>query len=118
LAGITENLSVFAANGTLDFWVNTTYPGKIEIGISTDTQDRETQEAYLQIQPGQYGYCSTGNWCQVSIPLKDFVAVNPKLDLSLVLARFIIADRYAYTGKPAGSSLTARIRVDKLSWQR
>ena len=90
----------------LNFQISTTYPGKIEIGISTDTQDREPQEAYLQIQPGDYGYCNTGAWCKVSIPLSDFPAVNPKLDLSLVLSRFIIADRYAFTGKPEQPGIT------------
>ena len=113
-----ENLSGFAATGSLNFMVSTTYPGKIEIGISTDTADREPQEAFLQIAPGQYGYCSTGAWCTVKIPLKDFLAVNPKLDLSLVLSRLVIADRYAYTGKPAGSGVTTRVLLDGVYWER
>ena len=112
----TDNLSGYAATGTLNFWVSTTYPGKIEIGISTDTQDRDPQEAYLQIQPGNYGYCNTGAWCQVSIPLKDFVAKNPKLDLSLVLARFIIADVYSRTGNAPGS--TAKLTLDGIYWSK
>lgn len=112
----TDNLSEYAANGTLNFWISTTYPGKIEIGISTDTQDREPQEAYLQIQPGNYGYCNTGAWCQVSIPLADFVAKNPNLDLSLVLARFIISDVYSRTGNSAGS--TAKIYIDGIRWSK
>ena len=112
----TENLSGYAATGTLKFWINTTYPGKIEIGISTDTADREAQEAFLVIQPGNYGYCSTGAWCQVSIPLADFVAKNPKLDLSLVLARFIISDVYSRTGNAPGS--TARLYIDGIHWAK
>jgi hypothetical protein len=111
----TDNLSNYAA-GTVNFWISTTYPGKIEIGISSDTQDRETQEADLQIQPGMYGYCNTGAWCQVSIPVKDFVAKNPKLDLSLVLSRFIIADVYARTGNAPGS--TAKLSIDAIGWSR
>ncbi len=114
----TENLSGFAAAGSLNFWVSTTYPGKIEIGISSDTQDREPQEAFLQIAPGSYGYCNTGTWCRVSIPLKDFLVANSKLDLSLVLARFMIADRYAYTGKSPGAGLTTRLLLDNISWDR
>lgn len=114
----TENLSGFATSGSLNFWVNTTYPGKIEIGISTDTQDREPQEAFLQIAPGSYGYCNSGTWCRVSIPLKDFLAVNSKLDLALVLARFMIADRYAYTGKSSGAGVTTRLLLDDISWDR
>lgn len=116
LNGATDNLSDYAATGTLNFWVRTTYPGKIEIGISTDTQDREPQEAYLQLQPGNYGYCSTGAWCLVSIPLTDFVAKNPKLDLSLVLSRFIISDVYARTGNAPGS--TAKLTIDGVHWAK
>jgi exo-beta-1,3-glucanase (GH17 family) len=112
----TDNLSNYAATGTLNFWISTTYPGKIEIGISTDTQDRVTQQAYLQIQPGNYGYCNTGAWCSVSIPLKDFLAKNPNLDLSLVLSRFIISDVYSETGNTAGS--TAKITIDNVRWSK
>ena len=115
-SSVTDNLSGYAANGTLHFWISTTYPGKIEIGISTDTQDRVTQEAYLQIEPGMYGYCSTGAWCSVSIPLKDFVAKNPNLDLSLVLSRFIISDVYSRTGNTAGS--TAKLTIDNIRWSK
>jgi exo-beta-1,3-glucanase (GH17 family) len=114
--GSADNLSNYAAAGTLNFWVSTTYPGKIEIGISTDTLDRDPQEAYLQIQPGQYGYCNTGAWCRVSIPLRDFIAANPKLDLSLVLSRLIIADVYARTGNTPGS--TAKVYLDGIHWSK
>ena len=114
--GSTDNLSNYAATGTLNVWINTTYPGKIEIGISTDTQDREAQEAFLLIQPGNYGYCSTGAWCQVSIPIRDFVAKNPKLDLSLVLSRFIISDVYSRTGNAPGS--TAKLYIDGIYWAK
>lgn len=117
-SGVTENLSAFAAGGTIDFLVSTTYPGQIEIGISTDTQDREAQEAFLQIGPGDYGYCNTGAWCAVSIPLSAFQAANPKLDLSLVLSRIIIADRYAFTGKPNNAGITNPIFVDAIRWSR
>ncbi len=114
--GSTDNLSEYAATGRVNFWISTSYPGKIEIGISTDTQDREAQEAYLQLQPGNYGYCNTGAWCRVSIPLADFVAKNPKLDLSLVLARFIIADVYSRTGNAPGS--TAKLSIDAINWSK
>jgi exo-beta-1,3-glucanase (GH17 family) len=114
----TENLSGFSTAGSLSFWVSTTYPGKIEIGISTDTQDREPQEAFLQVAPGSYGYCNTGAWCKVSIPLKDFLAANSRLDLSLVLARFMVADRYAYTGKSLGAGVTTRLLLDDIAWER
>lgn len=113
----TENLSGFAG-GTLRFSVRTTYPGKIEIGISSDTQDRLAAEAYLQIGNGEYGYCNTGAWCEVAIPLSAFAAANPDIDLSLVLSRFIIADRYAFTGNPAGTGAGARIDLDAVYWQK
>jgi exo-beta-1,3-glucanase (GH17 family) len=116
-SGTTENLSAFAG-GSLTFVVSTTYPGKIEIGISSDTQDREPQEAYLQIGPGDFGYCNTGAWCTVTIPLAAFAAANPKLDLSLVLLRLVIADRYALTGKPASAGFTNPIFVDAIRWTR
>ena len=116
--GETDNLSGYAANGTLNFWISTSYPGKIEIGISTDTLDREPQEAYLQIQPGNYGYCNTGAWCKVSIPIKDFVAKNPKLDLSLVLSRFAISDVYSRTGKANNSNITTKLIIDGIYWAK
>ena len=114
--GTTANLSGYAATGTLNFWISTTYPGKIEIGISSDTQDREPQEAVLQLQPGDYGYCNTGAWCQVSIPLQDFIAKNPKLDLSLVLTRFLISDVYSRTGNTPGN--TTRLYLDGIHWSK
>ena len=116
-SAVTDNLSNFAATGTLHFWIKTTYAGKIEIGISSDTQDRAAAEAYLQIGNGGYGYCNSGVWCEVSIPLKDFIAVNPKLDLSMVLSRFVIADRYAFTGNTQRTGLPT-LYVDGVYWSK
>lgn len=116
--GVTENLSGFAA-GRLNFAVKSdSYPGKIEIGISTDTEDRDGQEAFLQIGPGDYGYCNTNEWCQVSIPVSAFLAANPKLDLRLVNFRFIIADRFSFTGKPLNTTGLPKIRVDGIHWSK
>lgn len=117
-SSVTENLSALAASGTLNLTISARYPGKIEICICTDTVEREPQEAFLQIQPGNYGYCSTGAWCTVSIPLKDFVAANSKLDLSLVLSRFVIADRYASTGKASGSGIKTKLYIDSVFWAK
>ena len=114
----SENLSAFAATGSLNFLVRTTYPGKIEIGISTDTVTGDVQETYLQIGSGEFGYQNDGNWHLVSIPLQSFVAVNPKLDLSLVLMRFAIADRYSFTGKGLNSNITTKINIDGIQWSR
>ena len=118
-AGVTENLSAFAATGRLNFSVRSdSYPGKIEVGISTDTEDRDIQEAFLQIGPGDYGYCNTNNWCQVSIPLSAFVAANPKLDLRMVSFRFTLADRFSFTGKPLNTTGLPKISVDAIHWSR
>lgn len=117
-SGITENLSNFA-NGQLRFSVRSdSYPGNIEIGISTDTEDRDGQEAFVRIGPGQLGYCNTNNWCNVAIPVSSFLAANPKLDLRLVNFRFIIADRYSFTGKPLNTTGLPNIQVDNIHWTR
>lgn len=115
--GATVNLSGFAG-GTLNAWVKTNgYPGKIEIGIATDTDSRAGAEAYLQISAGQYGYCTSNAWCLVSIPLSAFVQVNPKLDLRAVTLPFIIADRFSFTGKAQGTALPM-VHVDNIFWSR
>ena len=51
-----------------------------------------------------------------SIPLQDFIAKNPKLDLSLVLTRFLISDVYSRTGNAPGS--TARLTLDGIHWSK
>lgn len=117
-SGTTANLSNFAG-GRLNFQVRSDgYPGKIEIGISTDTDDRDVQEAFLQIAPGDYGYCNSNTWCEVSIPVSAFVAANPKLDLRYVNFRFIVADRFSFTGKPLNLTGLPQIRIDGLHWAR
>jgi exo-beta-1,3-glucanase (GH17 family) len=116
--GVLENLSNFAS-GRLNFQVRSDfYPGKIEVGISTDTEDRDIQEAFLQIGPGEIGYCNNNSWCQVSIPIADFVARNPKLDLRYVSFRFVVADRFSFTGKPLNQTGLPLLRIDNLHWSR
>jgi hypothetical protein len=117
-AGTLDNLSNFAA-GRLNFSVRSDYyPGKIEVGISTDTEDRDIQEAFIQIAPGELGYCNTGAWCPVSIPVSRFLAANPKLDLRFVNFRFIVADRYSFTGKPQNLTGLPKLYIDNLHWTR
>ncbi|MEN9630870.1 MAG: hypothetical protein RJA10_4098, partial [Pseudomonadota bacterium] len=67
---------------------------------------------------GQMGYCNTDNWCDVAIPVSAFLAANPKLDLRLVNFRFIIADRYSFTGKPLNTTGLPNIQVDNIHWTR
>lgn len=116
--GTTANLVNFAG-GQLKFQVRSDgYPGKIEVGISTDSEDRDVQEAFLQVAPGQYGYCNNNGWCEVSIPISAFLAANPKLDLRFVNFRFIVADRYSFTDKPLNLTGLPPIRIDGLHWAR
>jgi len=117
-SGVLANLSNFTS-GSINFQVRSDgYPGQIEIGISTDTEDRDIQEAFLQIAPGQYGYCNSNSWCNVSIPVSAFLAANPRLDLRYVNFRFIIADRYSFTGKPLNLTGLPLVRIDGLHWSR
>jgi hypothetical protein len=116
-AGTTTNLSNFA-DGSLSLYVKTIYPGKIELAVLSDTADSGSVEAYVQLGNGDYGYCNTGNWCQVSIPVKAFQAANPKLDLRLVTGRFVIADRYAFTGKGSAANINTKIKIDSVVWSK
>ena len=117
-AGVLENLSGFN-NGRLNFYVKSdSYPGKVEIGISTDTEDRDVQEAFIRVGPGDFGYCNTNQWCAVSIPVSAFLAANPKLDLRYVNFRFIIADRFSITGKPLNTTGLPKISVDGIHWSK
>jgi hypothetical protein len=112
----TDNLSAFAAAGTLNFSVKTQYVGAIRIGISTDTDDRSGAEAYVTLTNGTYGYCNTGAWCKVAIPLTAFTAVNANIDLRYVLSRFIIADIYAETGNTSGQKV--QINLDAIFYAK
>jgi exo-beta-1,3-glucanase (GH17 family) len=118
----TENLQQFAATGKVNVWIKTSYTaasnGKIEIGLSTLTASGDTEESYLQIGNGDYGYCNTNAWCQVSIPLQAFITKNPKIDLRLVLSRFVIADRYSFTGKANNSNITTPLLIDGIYWSK
>lgn len=115
----TENLSSFA-DGHVRFQVRTNgYPGQVMVGISSDTDDRDVVDAYVLLEPGDaYGWCNTGDWCQVSIPVADFLAANPKIDLRLVVFRFIIADIYDRTGKPLNLGGLPPIAIDDLHWSQ
>ncbi len=111
-----ENMSGYdTASGRLHFSVKTAYAGALEIGLSTDTDDRSGAEAYLRLTNGSYGYCNTNAWCDVSIPLSAFKTANAAIDLRYVLSRFIVADRFAYTGN---TSQTTKILIDNIYWSK
>jgi exo-beta-1,3-glucanase (GH17 family) len=115
-AGVTDNLSGFA-NGRIEFSIRTTYAQKLEVAISTETELEGAAEAFLQLSNGDYGYCNTGEWCRVSIPVQAFLDANPKLDLRLVLGRFFIADRFEITGNTQRTNLPV-INIDGVVWTR
>lgn len=115
VARTTQNLEAFRS---VNAWIKTTYPGQIEFGLATLDADGNSHEAFVQIGNGDYGYCNTGEWCQVSVPLSTFKAKNAKLDFRLVLNPFYISDRYEYTGKTLGSGIKTPLSIDRIHWAR
>ncbi len=117
-SGPAVNMTGFE-QGRVNLWVRTNgYPGKLEIGIWTDTEEREQAEAYIAVAPGDYGYCTDDRWCLVSIPVADFLAVNPRLDLRYVTAGFVVSDIFERTGKAPGTTGLPKVYVDGMSWSR
>ena len=116
-ASVTSNLSGFAG-GSLKLMVKTSYAGKIELAVLTDTTEKGQVEAWLQIANGDYGYCNTGQWCQLSVPISAFQKANPLLDLRMVTGRFVIGDRYAFTGKSSGANVTTKVSIDAVYWSK
>ncbi len=125
----TEDLSNFnSASGRLNFSINTTYAGKLEIGFFTGSAAAGSAfDVYLPISSGQYGYVNDGKWHEVSIPIKDITPrgamaygmTDPnkaKLDMSKVQSVFVIADRYAVTGNSA--NVTTRLKIDAIYWSK
>lgn len=125
----TEDLSNFnSASGRLNFSINTTYAGKLEIGFFTGSAATGSAfDVYLPISSGQYGYVNDGKWHEVSIPIKDITPrgamaygmTDPnkaKLDMSKVQSVFVIADRYAVTGNSA--NVTTRLKIDAIYWSK
>lgn len=125
-----EDLSQFGPTGKLNFSLKTTYPGAIEVGFLTGVATTgSAYDVYLAIQPGEYGYVNDGNWHTVSIPISAITprgamafgmtdATKSRLDLSKVTNPFVIADRYANTGKAQNSGHTTKLYVDAIHWSR
>ncbi len=116
----------FATTGTLNFSIKTTTPGIIEVGFVTGRgSDSSAKEVYMQIAPGEYGYLNDGAWHQVSIPLSVLLAKaggiglqGQTTNMKEVTTAFVIADRYAKTGKADNSNITTPIHIDAIYWQR
>ena len=123
-AETTVNLSSFGASSSLRFSIKTTYAGNLEVGFSTLTEAGDVEQVLLVFtSSNKYGYVSDGAWHDVSIPIAAFSAANPNIDIRLLLARFIIADRYDYTktSKAQQDSNTAndvRILIDNIYWSK
>jgi hypothetical protein len=128
----SDDLSLFATSGRLNFNVKTTYPGKIEVGFLTGTTAAgSAYDVYLAIDPANnsYGYLNDGNWHAVSIPIS---AITPfgamaygmtdssksKLDLTKVTNPLVIADRYANTGKATNFGNTSKFYIDNVYWSK
>ena len=130
LPSTAEDMSAFSASGTLNFSVRTTYPGSIEVGFLTGSASNASlYDVYLKLTPGQYGYQNDGQWHQVSIPISAIIPFGAKafgnsnsatavLDMKKVSNTFVIADRYATTGKAQGSAVTTPIEVDAVFWAK
>ena len=111
----SRNLSAFA-NGHLNFWVKSNgYPGKVQVGVSTDSAEGVTQNFLVSLDSatGSFGYCNSNQWCKVSIPLSALTFIpsdtaaptSPTApDWSRVISPFILQDVFAQTGKTVGSS--------------
>lgn len=112
---VTANMSAYAS-GSIRFSVKTTYAGALRIGISSDTVLGSGAEAYVLVSNGSYGYCNTGAWCDVVIPLSVFQAANPALDLRYVLTRFSVSDVWTATGNTARTGMPP-IALDNIYWR-
>jgi len=100
----TRNLSAFAS-GNLNFWVKTNaYPGKIQVGVSTDSSEGVTHNFLVSLEDGRYGYCNKNKWCKVSVPLSLFKTGVTTPDWSRVISPFILQDVFSETGKVQGST--------------
>jgi exo-beta-1,3-glucanase (GH17 family) len=125
-----EDMSNFSATGYLSFSIKTTYAGKLEIGFFTgSTTAGSGYDIYLPIASGEYGYVNDGAWHSVSIPISAitpkgamaFGMTDPsksKLDMTKVTSPFVIADRYAVTGKASGANITTKINIDGVYWSK
>ncbi len=126
----SDDLTAFATTGYLNFSIKTTYPGKFEVGFLTGTAaNTSLYDVYIPIQSGDYGYVNDGAWHNVRIPISAitphgamaFGMTDPtkaKLDLATLTNPFVIADRYAVTGKATNSNITTAIQVDNIYWSK
>ena len=81
-------------------------------GETPDTQDAERPKGAFARFWGGPG----GKLLRVLFAVLPLAYLAKKLDLSLVLSRFIIADVYSRTGNAPGS--TAKLYIDGIHWSK
>lgn len=122
------DLSQFAG-GYLNFKIKTQYPGNIEVGFKTGADSEfNAWDVLMVLRPGQYGYQAQGNWTSVSIPISELVkngassfgsnSPPASLQLGRVSNVFVLADRYAKTGKADWTNDQTPILIDDIHWSR
>jgi exo-beta-1,3-glucanase (GH17 family) len=129
-----EDLRNFEAAGKLNFSIKTNYgagqvtAGTIEVGFLTGTGS-SAYDVYMAIKPGEYGYLNDGNWHNVSVPISEIKKHGAKafgnessatsvFDLTKVTNPFVIADRYANTGKAQGTGDKTTLTIDAIYWSK
>lgn len=114
--GTRVDLNQFAETGRLNFSIKTTYPGKLMFGFGTTATGAVFVVADNNNADG-YGYRNDGQWQQVSIPIKDFVAAGGVFDLTKVTNTLVIADIYDRTGNTARGDKT-KVFIDAVFWSK
>jgi exo-beta-1,3-glucanase (GH17 family) len=130
-ATLIADLSAFEATGSLNFSINTTYPGKIEVGFAIGS-GATAYDVYITLSKGdKYGYDNDGQWHNLSIPIADIKPFGNKsntdaarnsltsvFDLAKVTSPFVIADRFEKTGNTQASAANTKIFVDNIYWKK
>ena len=127
---VADDLSGFAG-GSLNFSVQTTYPGLIQVGFGTgDVADLTSYNNIMPIGPGDYGYMNDGAWHNVSIPISAIAPWgseasamqanqdNAQLNLAQVTSPFLIVDIFGSTGKTTSTGTGTPIYVDNIYWSK
>jgi exo-beta-1,3-glucanase (GH17 family) len=114
--GRRVDLNQFAETGRLNFSIKTTYPGKLMFGFGTTATGAVFVVADNNNADG-YGYRNDGQWQQVSIPIKDFLAAGGVFDLTKVTNTLVIADIYDRTGNAARGDKT-KVYIDAVFWSK
>lgn len=119
----SPDLSAFAASGTLNFNIKTTYSGTLKIGFQSTLGS--IKDLFISVGTstgsGSYGFARDGNWHALSIPISAILSANPSVTASSdaaklvsVLNPFVLADVHA-TNVTNG---TEEIYVDEIYWSK